>query len=453
MKHAGIRPYFSLAALVAASLLFVRAVDTCGPTPPPKPDEAARVQLGNFQVKDDKAKAWATLSLADAFDQLATGNFQDPAISSWQVTTDSAGQAQICPDSSINAGPQTCDDVACRIYVFTNTVFGAYPCPESALGTAGCSLIGSQALANCHMTINTISASATGLGTWYSLTYLWDSQMTLVVAGEGTIEVTPIVELSFAGEVPPLAQMEPVERALASRRIEVSSRVPGQPVTVEVENGRAQFLYTAPDAKLEELGLDPLLPGRVWHSVEQLPILVEQLAVIEPQLVPWLEQIWEGAKVDDIDLGPQDQISPGAQLAVITLGELWQDPRLQESILYGVDWLRLTEEVLGEPTRVQIARLEPTGSLTKTGPDAREAGYDPERARALVEEARREIPIMPLLVPAGDDALLKAADLVTQQLAEIGISMGIEPVARDEIQARMAAMGPTGPPAIALSRR
>ncbi len=453
MKPVGIRRYLSLAALLAAGLLFVGAAGNCGTTVPPddKPDKAVKVQLDGFQVKRDAAKAWATLSTFNAFDQLTSGSFQDPAISNWQVTTDSAGQALLCPDLNINTSTQTCQDVACRIYVYVDSVFGAYPCSES--GSTACSFMGSQALADCHMTISTLSASATGLGTWYSLTYLWDSQMTLIVAGEGAIEVTPIVELEFVGEMPELDQMDPVERALATHRLEISKRVPGPPVEVQIADGQAKFLYTAPNAKLEELGLDPMLPDRVWHPTDQLEVLVKQFGGVEPQLVPWVEQIWEGARLDGIELGPGIGIPREDQLSVVTFGEPWQDPAVQESILYGVDWSRLTDQALGAPARVQVARQEPTGSLAQTSPDARVVGYDPGRAQALMAEAGYDSLEAVLLVPAGDDELLRTAELLQQQLAESGVKVEIEIVPQGKIQEKVAVMSAAGVPGIVLTRR
>lgn len=454
-----VRRHLGLGPLFLVGLLLALAAGNCAPPTPerqPKPTEAVVVQESDFQfqVKDDLAKAWATLSDVEAFDLLTTGEFQDPTISNWQVTTDGTGQAQLCPDMHINTDTQTCADVACRIYVYENTDFGPYPCPKSGTGTTACSLIGTQAFDDCPITIDTISASVTGLGTWYSLTYLWDSQMTIVVLGEGTIEVTPIVTLEFEGDVPPLAQMEPLERGLAARQLEIRERVPGMSVEVRIEEDKPQFLYTAPDAKLEELGLSPALPERAWHPTDQLPVLVEQLRIVEPLLVPWLERIWERAILDDIDVGPRELIVPSDQLAVITYGEAWQDPRLQESILYAVDWFLLTEEFLGEPLRVQVARQEPTGSLTRIGPDAREVGYDPEQAKALLEEAGYgDGTAMVLLVPAEDEPLIGAAKLVVEQMATIGLDVAVEVLPASEFLDLSRTLAPTGPPALALSRR
>lgn len=450
-----VRRHLGLGALFLVCVLLALAAGNCTPTPPPpKPTEAVVVQLSGFQVKDDQETAWATLSVTDTFDLLTTGNFQDPTISNWQVTTDATGQAQLCPGGNIITSTQTCDPVACRIYVYEDTVFGPYPCPKSGTGTTACSLIGTQTFADCHMTMDTISASATGLGTWYSLIYLWDSQMTIVVAGEGTIEVTPIVTLEFEGDVPPLAQMPPLERALAARQLEIRERVPGESEEVEIEDGKAQFLYTAPDAKLAELGLDPDLRARAWHPTDQLPVLVEQLRIVEPLLVPWLERIWERAILDDIDVGPRELIVPSDQLAVITYREAWQDPRLQESILYAVDWFLLTEEVLGEPLRVQVARQEPTGSLTRIGPDAREVGYDPEQAKALLEEAGYgDGTAMVLLVPAEDEPLIEAAKLVVEQMATIGVDVAVKVLDASEFVDLGRTLGLTGTPALTLSRR
>jgi hypothetical protein len=333
-----------------------------------------------------------------------------------------------------------------------DSVFGAYPCPESAAGTTGCSMMGTQALADCHMTISTISASATGLGTWYSITYLWDSQMTIVVVGEGAVEVTPVVELEFAGEVPPLPLMEPRERALAARRVEVQTRVEGEPVPVEVGEGQAAFLYTAPDAKLEELRLNPDLPDRTWHSTEQLPILVEQIQVIEPEIRPWLDRVWDGARIDGIDLGPRNWPEVENQLDIVTFGPAWDDPQLQESLLFGADWGAVTEETMGQPTRVQVARLDPSGGLLTTRPDAREVGYNPDQARELMAAAGYDALEGVVLVPDGDAELLNTAEILAQQMQESGFSLTVELVPEAEIQNRMAAMSAAGIPGMVMTR-
>ncbi len=429
-----------LERVVGACLMLLLVQSSCIPTPttPTKPTEAVVVQLADFQVKDDSANAWATLSYVDTFEELNTGTFQDPAINNWQVTTDSDGQAQICPDANINTSTQTCDDVACRIYVYDDSVFGAYPCSESMSGTTGCSLMGTQALANCHMTIDTISASATGLGTWYTLIYLWDTQMTIVIAGEGVVEVTPIETLEFEGEVPAfsqLSQMEPQDRALTARQLVILAREPGASEAISIEEGNPQFYYTAPIAKLEELGLDPELPDREWRPIDQLTLLVQQIRLIEPQLEPWLERIWERAKLDEIPLIPLEGILPGEQLVVTTAGDLWQAPPARDSILYAVDWSVLTEEILGQVMPVGAVHLESTGNLKLISPDAGKFTYDPERAKALFDEGGYTADQqLVLLVPEGNDALEKAADFLVEQMDAAGIKLAIQFQPADELR-------------------
>jgi hypothetical protein len=286
-------------------------VETNIPTEPvePPPTEAVEVDEQDagltLEVKRDIANAYATLANISNFDLLDTGDFRDPIIDNWLVTTDSNGQAQLCPSGEINRGTQTCNDNACHIYVFEGSDFGPYACPESGMGDM-CSLVGTSTFDECHFTIVTLSANVRGLGTWFAVTYLWDSQMTVVVAGEGQVEVTPIVELVFDGGVPPLAQMGPVERARAWGGTNVVERLPGAPETVFTQGrGDAQFLYTAPNEALEPLPIDTAaMQPRTWHSTEQLPLLIEPLRDIEPQLEPWLQSIWENSTRAQIDLGP-----------------------------------------------------------------------------------------------------------------------------------------------------
>jgi hypothetical protein len=396
--------------------------------PPTEAVEVDELETGlALEVKRDIANAYATLANIGNFDLLDTGDFKDPIIDNWLVTTDSNGQAQLCPSDDINRGTQTCNDTACHIYVFEGSDFGPYACPETGMGDM-CSLVGTSTFDECHYTIVTLSADISGLGTWFAVTYLWDTQMTVVVAGEGQIEVTPIVELTFDGDVPPLAQMGPLERARAWAGTNIATRLPGATEMVFTEGrGDAQFLYTAPDAMLEVLPIDnTTLPPRAWQPAEQLPVLTASMRDIEPMLEPWLEHVWENSETAQIDLGPYPEPIASESLQVTTFGEVWQDSRLHEIILYAVDWSLISDELFREPPQVEVTHRDPEGNQTEINPDAREVGYDPERARALMAEAGYpEGMRMGLVVPDEDEMLLKTAEVISEQMSAIGIEIQV----------------------------
>jgi hypothetical protein len=397
----------------------------------PPPTEAVEVDEPDaglsLEVKRDLDNAYATLANIGNFDLLDTSDFRDPILDNWLVTTDSNGQAQLCPSDDINRGTQTCNDTACHIYVFEGSDFGPYTCPEAGMGDM-CSLVGTSTFDECHYTIVTLSANVSGLGTWFAVTYLWDSQMTIVVAGEGQIEVTPIVELTFDEGVPPLAQMGPLERARAWSGVNITSRLPGAPEMVFTEGqGDPQFLYTAPNEMLARLPIDTAaLPPRAWQPAEQLPVLIASMRDLEPQLEPWLEGIWENSGMAEIELGPFPEPVASEKLQVTTFGEVWQDSRLHDIILYGVDWSLISEELFRAPPRIEVTHQDPEGNQTEIYPDARVAGYDPEQAKALMAEAGYPEEIrMGLVLPDEDEVLFTAADIIVEQMSAIGIDTQI----------------------------
>lgn len=443
------RPAFELASLVLVGLLFTFLAADCGSTPEP-PTEAVEVAGWNYKVKRDRDKAWATLTVVDHFDELTDAAWHW-LIYNGLVTTDDDGQAQLCPSSDINAGTGLCADVACHIWVFEATDFGPFCCPEEDLGTDLCSCHGTGSFDDCPFTVVTLSADVTGLGTWFSVTYLWDSQVTLVIVGEGAVEVTPVRTLAFEGEIPPLDELDPPERAPAWRELGKIERDMGEPEVVDVEaEGGPQFFYTAPDAMLDKLDLGPEVPQpRQWQPVEELPYLIEELRPIEPRLEPWRNSVWQQARVDGIYLPPQEE-----QLSAVTAGEQWQSKPAQEALLYAVDWAALTQELFDQNLPVRVSRLEPTGDMTPVHDDARQVGYDPERARMLLDEAGlAEGSRLILLVPEEDESLLKMAELMAEQLAAIGVETGIVAVPASRADAQMATVSQAGKPVLWLSRQ
>jgi ABC-type transport system substrate-binding protein len=191
--------------------------------------------------------------------------------------------------------------------------------------------------------------------------------------------------------------------------------------------GDPQFLYTAPNEMLARLPIDTAaLPPRAWQPAEQLPVLIASMRDLEPQLEPWLELIWANSSTADIDLGPFPEPTASENLQVITFGEPWQDSRLHGILLYAVDWSLITEELFREPTQVEVIHQDPEGNQTQISPDGREVVYDPEQAKALMAEAGYpEGMRMGLMVPDGDEVLLKTAEVITEQMSAIDIFVEI----------------------------
>ncbi len=175
-----------------------------------------------------------------------------------RVSTDSAGQALL--------QGQLPNNQTCQIYLFQLTSLTTKACPRSNYqggNTATCQEENTAVYKECKGNLQmTPSGEVEVVGSWLSLTYLPDRQLTLVIVGEGVAQVRPVTEFD--------------------------TRALGDPIRVEAQ----QFLYTAPDAVLEEISG---LPPREPLPLNRLMPLIRELA-----LEPWLERLVERARLDDV---------------------------------------------------------------------------------------------------------------------------------------------------------
>ena len=394
------------------------------PAPVEIPTEAAEITQPGwyFEARRETDVAWATLSYPDTFERL--GDDWQNVVEKGMVTTDRNGRAELCLGWHIIEESQQCEDDACHIWIYQGSDYHHW-CPQ--LGTSDCSAIGTQSFDECPVDTATLSAIVRGLGTWFSVTYLWDTQVTLVIAGEGTVEVTPVLTLTFEGEVLPLSDLPPEERALRWANMKIAERIMGEPAVWEVasQGGEPRFFYTAPIAKLEELQLAADVPaGGTWLSMDALPALRRELQKTEPLLDKWLEGVREQAESDGVLLAPEAR---GPSL--VGGGEPWEDARVQEAVVSAVDWTVLTEIAFGRSLPVEVSHFDLEEEVLVYG-DAREVAYNPEQAKELLAGAGYSDGFeMFLLVQAGDKELIQMAELMLKDLDAVGIQAGIEEVA------------------------
>lgn len=409
---------FVIGPVILAAILLQACGDGVQPEPQATPDEAVEVAAGAaYDVRRwlDHDNAWATLSDVTHFDPL-DNDWEDLAAEGL-VTTDSSGEAELCEDGEVIGGTNECNPDACHIFVYGDSDFGRHWCPTS--GYTDCTGSATLTFEDCHTTVATLSADVTGLDTWFSVTYLWNTQVTLVVVGEGSVKVTPIRKLTIEGDPPPMTELPPLERAEAWADAQVTERKPGEtvpPVRVDANTETARYLYTAPDEVLDELGLPQIVPDRAWLGMETLPLLRGRLEILEPRLEPWLERLWLQSEMDDIRLGPW---LPVSGLTVITIGEPWEDVAVVDAFLFGVDWQK-TMEILDKPEQaVSVYRRQPSGPPDLLQANAKELPYDPEKSIALLEEAGyAELPVA--ILSSGDEQMLALADQMVKTLGSAG---------------------------------
>jgi Tol biopolymer transport system component len=184
------------------------------------------------------------------------------------VVTDENGEGWL----DIQIGDEEC----LRVYVFQSSKLIKAACPKSAYqgDNVACHLEGTDAFNNTcasQVVIQTLSADIVLEGTWLSVTYLPDRQLSLIMVLEGQAVVQSVTD--------------------------IQDRTLGEEIVVAED----QFLFTMPDNRLEEIGS---LSPRQAQPVEDLPAVLDEL-----DLRPWIYRISDRADEDvQVQLGVPPQI-------------------------------------------------------------------------------------------------------------------------------------------------
>lgn len=359
-------------AVVAACLMLVVAATSCN-------NNGAQVQRSTPQV-------WAGLTLPVTPTPLGDDQWHDLADGSL-VTTDANGEACIQIDNCL------------KIYVYQDGQFVKAACSRGQGGSAGCSLSGTTAYNNkCadKVVIQTYGAEIHLQGTWVSVTYLPDRQLTLVIVLDGQATVWPVLD--------------------------VDQWTLGNPVQVDPQ----QFVLTSPQE-----------PAKLAQPLDRLNPLIQEL-----DIQPWMDRVRAQAEADHLVAWPRPELSG---LLVHGEGGLLDDPRVQEAIAYAVPWAELQARL--------FAGQEMPMMLSWPGRevDARTLKYEPDVARKLLAEAgdARGFGLTLYCYAATDDIpLLELAQSVIRHLDAAGIGAKLMVLG----EGTAAPPGPTDAPVLVLRR-
>ena len=320
------------------------------------------------------------------WESLATGDV---------VRTDDAGQAQV-------------QLVGCSgsLYVFKDGAIQVATClkEEQASGLATCVQIGT-AWFNVDCTsrfiVDTPGSRITIAGTAFSVTYMPERRLTLVIVFDGAVTVQPVVDFGTGD--------------LAPDGIRVAS---------------GEFLTAVP-------GLERVEP----LPFEALPPLVQELGIRD-----WIEDIERRAESEDFL--PAVWPFREASVTLLTAGGAFDEPTVQRAVLTAIDKEPLLARSFPDQ---EVAFLAALGGRRI---DARQTPYDPELAQALLEEAGYGGGTTAvLLFPARDESLGRMAEAIAQYVTQVGIATKPAPVPAGDLQAQAATMGEAGEPVMWLERR
>ena len=413
------------------------------PEPTVTPDRGAAVAL-DYDVSRERAQVKAHVvgesddtTVAELF-TLPDSNWRD-MLDHGRVWTDHAGRADLRAECSQPAGgAPECDCKA--VILYENGDLVARAChPEDPQATC---VVGQAALDECDICFETLSSRDCPDGTWMSVTYLRESEITIVTVGEGAATVRPVTVLDYQ-EADPF-EFEFTTREWSTQTITLEAE------TISTESGQASlpyFLYTAPDANLkrikiqaEEMGIELPPPGSPL-PIDQLPILVdpefglppvlETLAWEEPNLQLWMYDLSNTVyERGGIIFPPFMPPYRDEGLIIDFDGELLADTRVQEAVVLGID----KEYIMAEAfTDEEVPGFH--AFIGGIPVDAFTLPYDPEQASALLEEVAFSDQLVLILFPMDDDALAYAAKLIAGAVSGIGIKDLPMPVPTAEFDA------------------
>ena len=230
--------------------------DTRSPSPRPSASATASKVAGESTIKRVMANVMA--GATDPLPLLTDDEWHD-LVSKTQVSTDNNGEARLKLSGCMT------------VYLFqtSRVTYAACSKSESTGGNSNCQSAGtavynSSCAGRIEQVIQTPTADIIPRGTWITVTYLPDQQLTITVVLKGSAEVRPVID--------------------------IENRKLGEPATIN----EGQFYLTVPDERRDQ-------DDEQSSNLRQAKNVSDGPAMLNKYLKPWLDRIRTHAEEDQIE--------------------------------------------------------------------------------------------------------------------------------------------------------
>jgi hypothetical protein len=289
--------------------------------------------------------------------------------------------------------------VCSPIYLYNNGSLQKGSCQPNSQGSGNWMCNGAISI-NCSskLSIYTPSAAIELSGTWLTVIYLPDTQLTIVQVFRGAVSVIPAQVVANAGET-------------------TNFNLPATTVN------EGFFWFTTPGNVSLPIGN---FSGRSEIPFEQWPQFKGGILNFDPQdgakLDNWMSQINLRAIIDDGQTLPnfflQDTVLNG-------VGPLIEIPEVQDAILSAVDWSQFTPQTFPERTS-RLAAVFPGSNISFQTSWTYNFNFALTTIKALnLSDSQRTLTIV---IPTYNDNFVNFNDHIVSSFREIGLQVTVVPV-------------------------
>lgn len=307
------------------------------------------------------------------------------------VTTDKTGEAEIQIKDCL------------KLYIFQASSLTRSTCRKSdqASGLGVCGLQGLTGVINkCTSQVNIQSPSSdvVSKGTWFTVMYLPDDQLTIVQVFEDRVEVRAVIN--------PAAGQMAAGQAVGAGSLWFTSPGDNPPIINGIRGRTVQ-------------------PMNVWEALR--PVLIQKY----PNIDLWMNTASKQARTSNLRFDNR-LVHPTGEIDLNFVGKPWDDQRVQDAMLTGVDWKGMNQNLWPGTTVTTQIKFN-----AQTITDIPPGSFDPARAKKLLAEAgywqNTKINSL-ILVPDGDQNAFNFGDGLSGAFYDLGLNPVFQVMSDAEIK-------------------